>query len=169
MPTKVFFVFQVGPIVILVLFITVYGFARPYKERLANILELIVQSCFLFLLLLLSVASTHNTLLTFSGDGTTNKQCNNQPNNVAGIAWLLFPVLYFPHVLFLIVSGVILSHLAWWVSTLKYGKLKISNLTHYLCPILSLTHNSWKLCSFEYKNILRFKNSVSSSRSFSYF
>ena len=104
---------QVGPIVILVISITVYGFAKPYKERLTNVLELLMQSSFLLLLLLLSVASTHNTLLTFSGDGTTTRHCNKQPNEIARIAWLLFPVLYFPHVLLLVVSGVFFSRLAW--------------------------------------------------------
>ena len=34
-------VLQVGPIVVLILSISVYGFAKPYKERIANVLELV--------------------------------------------------------------------------------------------------------------------------------
>ena len=106
---------QVGPIIILVLSISLYGFAKPYQERLANILELIVQFCFLLLLLLMSVASTQDAVLKLPEDGIHDRQCSNRPDDVAGIAWLLFPVLYFPHGLFLVVGGTHVSHLVWYV------------------------------------------------------
>ena len=99
---------------ILVLSISAYGFIKPYRERLANILELVVQSSFLLLLILASVASTQDSLLAYPAGGLSDRECNNAPDGVAGIAWLLFPFLYFPHVLLLTVGGSLLSHLAWY-------------------------------------------------------
>lgn len=99
--------------VILVLSISLYGFTKPYIDRLTNILELVIQSSFLLLLLLVSVASNQDTLLTYSDVRNTDRECNNEPNDVAGIAWLLFPLLYFPHILFLVIGGVYISYLAW--------------------------------------------------------
>lgn len=97
--------------------ISVYGFVKPYRERLANNLELVVQSLFLLLLILASVASTQDNLLTYPADGVSDSECGNRPNGVAGIAWTLLPFLYFPHFLLLIVGGSFLLHIVWCVYT----------------------------------------------------
>ena len=106
-------ILQVGPIVVLILSISVYGFAKPYKERIANVLELVVQSCFLILLLLMSVASTQDSLLTFSVEESALAKCSDRPDGVAGIAWLLFLVFYLPQGIFLVVGGSFLSRFVW--------------------------------------------------------
>jgi len=98
----------------LIVSITIYGIAKPYKDKIANILEVVVQSCFLVLLMLLSVASTQDDLLKFPSNGSGDADCHNTPAGAAGVVWLIFPLFYFPLGLLLVISGCYLAQFTWY-------------------------------------------------------
>lgn len=102
----------VSPKVYLLLFLTLvlvlYHFAQPYKSRVANMLEFVVQLNLLILLLLISSAILEPFYglplgsLVVSSNGT----CGGHEVGVAWFVWFLTPFYYFP---VLLLVGVVMA------------------------------------------------------------
>ena len=82
---------------------SIYAYNMPYKSKIANIFELVVQLNFLILLLLELTPIVKEDLFVFSGD-TSGGVCNNVFSSVSYIVILLAPVYYMPLLLLIIVA-----------------------------------------------------------------
>lgn len=90
-------------ILLLVVSTSLYAYNLPYKSKIANILEIVVQLNFLALLLLDITPIIRDELFVFGGD-TNNSGCNIF-SRVSYIVMLLAPVYYVPVVLLLVVAS----------------------------------------------------------------
>lgn len=94
---------QLFVILVLVISLSLYTYNLPYKSKLANVIEVIVQLNFLALLLLDFTPSIRTDLFFFSvnaDDGT----CSNMFSHVSYIVMLLGPLYYAPVLFFFIVG-----------------------------------------------------------------
>ena len=77
----------------------------PYKSKVANIFELVVQLNFLILLVLELTPFVREDLFVFSGS-TSGGVCNNIFSNVSYIVILLTPVYYMPLLVLCVMAAV---------------------------------------------------------------
>ena len=90
---------QVYALLVLIASLFLYAYNFPYKSKVANILEVVLQLNFLILLLLEYTLVLREDLFVFSGD-TSVGVCDNNCTNISYIVILLAPVYYMPLVLF---------------------------------------------------------------------
>jgi len=83
---------------ILMVTFTVYAYILPYKEKLANFIELFFQLSHLMFLLVRSTKSIVNKYLKFPGyehiEGDT-KSCQSKTDTTY-LTWILLPFAYLP-------------------------------------------------------------------------
>ena len=94
----------------LVVSLSLYTYNFPYKSKVANILEVVLQLNLLILLLLEYTFVLREDLFVFSGD-TSVGVCDNDFTNISYIVILLAPIYYMPLVLFFAVAtGYLVVH-----------------------------------------------------------
>ena len=74
---------------------SLYFYFMPYKELLANVIELIFQFAFLLLLLLRSTSDIVTRYHRFS-DHTDSNACSDSEHSVTDLAALLLPFAWLP-------------------------------------------------------------------------
>lgn len=94
--------FQIYAVFVLVISICLYAYNMPYKSKVANILELVVQLNFLFLLLLELTPFISEDFFVFNGK-TSGGDCSNVFSRVSNIVVLLAPIYYAPLLLIIVV------------------------------------------------------------------
>ena len=95
-------------IFIISVIMTVFGFLQPYKSVYCNILEALLSLDVLVLLLLRNTEQITDQLQVpteLSSNGTAGRECVEE-EGITGFSWLLFPLYYFPLVVFLIATTI---------------------------------------------------------------
>ena len=99
---------------------TVYGFIQPYKSRVANVLEMLVQINFIVLLLLESTSFLRDIYNVFPLPQVTVEQslnvtdvCTDGRSGVSVITSILLPFYYSPLLLFITVAIIQFIILIW--------------------------------------------------------
>ena len=106
------FSLQYPVIFILLVIITVFGYLQPYENMYCNVLESLLSLNILVLLLMRNTEQISDELQVLSqqtSNMTTVGTCRRPVEGITGFSWLLFPLYYFPLVVFLIAG-------AMWVS-----------------------------------------------------
>ena len=99
------FSLQYPVIFILLVMITVFGFLQPYESMHCNILESLLSLDILVLLLMRNTEQLSDELQVLpqqTSNVTTVGTCKRPVEGITGFSWLLFPLYYFPLVVFLI-------------------------------------------------------------------
>lgn len=96
---------------VLVLSIVIYSYVMPYKSKVANAIEIVVQLNFLTLLVLEVTPLFRDTLFVFPTPTDrdlerSRTECVDSPADTSSLTWLLLPFYYLP-VLGLLLVGVI--------------------------------------------------------------
>ena len=96
---------------VLVLSIVIYSYVLPYKSKVANTIEIIVQLNFLTLLVLEATPLFQETLYVFSAPTDeelerSRVKCVNSPADTSSKTWLLLPFYYLPLLGLISVVGV---------------------------------------------------------------
>lgn len=88
---------QVFLLLFLCVSLVLYGFMQPYKSLLVNILEVVVDLSFIFLLLLVS-SQILDPYYDIPQTKITNETstCGSNGRGVATVTWILTPLYYFP-------------------------------------------------------------------------
>lgn len=82
---------------ILTLYTAVYGYVQPYKSKLSNMTEAVVNINFLVLLIFNATAFFHDDYLTFPPLAQlTNDTCSDSVHDIATVSWILMPFYYLP-------------------------------------------------------------------------
>jgi hypothetical protein len=96
--------------------LAIYGLIQPYKSKLTNVLELVVQINFIILLALESTSflrDTYNTfppppkMQTIAQLNTTSAEgsaCEDAPMGISGLSKILLPFYYLPLLLLIITA-----------------------------------------------------------------
>ena len=107
---------QMVPLFIMCIMLVIYGLVQPYKNKLTNVLELIVQINFIVLLALESTSflkDVYNTfpplpqmqasaqLNTTAADDST---CKDAPVGISDLSKILLPFYYLPLLLLIITA-----------------------------------------------------------------
>lgn len=87
--------------------ISLYAYNFPYKSKVANIIEIVIQLNFLALLLLEQTPLVRETVFIFSRD-TSGDECDSTFSNVSYIVFLLAPIYYAPLLLLVVVAVIYL-------------------------------------------------------------
>ena len=93
---------QVYGMLVLVMSLIVYGYVLPYKSKVANGAEIVIQLNFLTLLVLEATPLFQETLFYFpapTGDVNmerSGRQCMDEPPSTNSLSWLLLPFYYAP-------------------------------------------------------------------------
>ena len=125
---------QVYVILVLVVIIAVYGYVQPYKSRVANVLELVVQVNFLIFMLLEATTFVRESLFKFSVHVSSN---NATPQGISFLSWLLLPFYYFPLVLLIVIGcGHILFYLRFVVYYVTSHHVQSCVASHCLVYII---------------------------------
>ena len=111
------------PLFIMCIMLVIYGLIQPYKSKLTNVLELVVQINFIVLLALESTSflkDTYNTfptlpqmqasaqLNTTAADDST---CKDAPIGISDLSKILLPFYYLPLLLLIITAiGKLIHH-----------------------------------------------------------
>ena len=82
-------------ILFLVVYTTVHGYVQPYRDLLANLLEIAVNVNFFILLLMNTTPYFYDDLFIFA-PYTENTEYDGIHNNIAQVSWILMPVYYLP-------------------------------------------------------------------------
>ena len=75
-------------ILFLAVYITVHGYVQPYRDLLANLLEIAVNVNSFILLLMSTTPYFYDDLFIFAP--------YTENNNIAQVSWILMPVYYLP-------------------------------------------------------------------------
>ena len=100
-----FFPFQYPAIFIILVIITVFGYLQPYENMYCNVLEFVLSLDILVLLLMRNTEQISDELQVLpqqTSNMTTVGTCRRPVEGITGFSWLLFPLYYFPPVVFLI-------------------------------------------------------------------
>lgn len=105
---------QVYGMLILVISIIVYTYVLPYKSKVANILEIVVQLNFLTLLVLETTPLFQETLFVFPATTEqdlerSSRECVDSPKNTSLLTWLLLPFYYLPVLGLILTASVYLA------------------------------------------------------------
>ena len=92
-------------LLVLLVNLTVYGFAEPFKSRYVNMLEVFVQAN--FVVMLITWESLKDTLSVIPSASSTvqeetNVTCTDGVSGVSILSWVLMPLYFLPLALFLI-------------------------------------------------------------------
>ena len=93
---------------VLSMLIAVFGFLQPYENMYCNVLESLLSLDVLVLLLMRDTEQLSDELQVLSqqtSNMTTVGTCRRPVEGITGFSWLLFPLYYFPPVVFLIAGG----------------------------------------------------------------
>ena len=99
---------QVAILLLLCIFMALYGFYQPYKYCVVNVLEIVVEFNFLVILLLVSskVMEPFYKLHLVKSAQLTSDSCSAvQRNGIAVATWILLPLYYFPILLLAIICS----------------------------------------------------------------
>ncbi len=105
---------KVAVLLLMCIVLTLYGFHRPYKDTLTNVLELLVDLNSIFLLILIS----SNILEPYYSLPTKSTYSSMDCTAAAGIAaatWVILPVYYFSPLLLLILFSIKVWRIARYV------------------------------------------------------
>ena len=97
---------QASPALVLAVIIGVYGFAQPYKDTMANLLEMFVQITFLVLLLLWTTPLIQENYFVFEPPADTRDGCVDGPLGIATMTWILMPLYYLPVFVLLVMLAI---------------------------------------------------------------
>ena len=86
---QIFLLFLMG------IYMTVYGYIRPYRSLCSNVIELVVSLNFLLLLILDSTSYFSDMYFIFQS-ASSNEHCYGQFEGVTIISWILMPFYYLP-------------------------------------------------------------------------
>ena len=87
------------PVLLLAIYTAVYGYVQPYKTRLTNIIETVVDVNFLLLLSLNATSFFRDDYLTFpyaSLSQSADDSCSDSVRGIAIVSWILTPFYYLP-------------------------------------------------------------------------
>ena len=149
---------QVVHVLILAIYITVYGFAQPYKSRLANILETAVNLNFLFLLIINATSFFNSDLFTFSSiSESTSDSSSVCPASIGGVAlvsWILMPVYYLPLIGLCITAAVLATlflrctlHVCMYVCMVHNG-IHYIYMDGHVCMVHNGIHYIWTFTDY---------------------
>ena len=87
----------------LILILGSYGFTQPFKQKAANILEVVLSIDAIILLLLRETTTVEDEMgmpsiidaSHISSSSSTSEGCTDELQDITDFAWLLFPFYYF--------------------------------------------------------------------------
>ena len=88
--------------------ITVFGYLQPYKDMYCNALEFVLSLNVLVLLLMRNTEQISDELQVLpqqTSNMTTVGACIREVEGITAFSWLLFPLYYFPPVVFLVAGA----------------------------------------------------------------
>ena len=104
---------QIPPLLVMCIMLVVYGLIQPYKSQTANVMEMVVQTNFIFLLALESTSFLKDTFdvlpslqmqADISLNGTAVAQCSDKLTGISHLSTILLPFYYFPVFLFIVTA-----------------------------------------------------------------
>ena len=101
---------QIPPLVVVCIMLVLYGLVQPYKSRVANVVELIVQANFFILLALESISFLSSTLspsqIVQKADTNLNETdiCEDETTGISIFTTIQLIVFYLPLLLFIAVA-----------------------------------------------------------------
>ena len=107
--------------------ITVFGYLQPYKDMYCNALEFVLSLNVLVLLLMRNTEQISDELQVLpqqTSNMTTVGACRRAVEGVTGFSWLLFPLYYFPPVVFITASA------TWVTFKMRY----VSKIPKFVIP-----------------------------------
>ena len=99
---------QYLPVLAILVMITVFGYLQPYEDVYCNALEFVLSLDVLVLLLMRNTAQISDELQVLpqqTSNMTTVGACRREVEGITGFSWLLFPLYYFPPVVFITVGA----------------------------------------------------------------
>ena len=90
--------------------VVLYGYIQPYRAHAVNIVEVIVEVNFFFLLLLVSSQLLEQFLaIPFPSEGSrSSSYCVGSDVGVATVTWILTPLYYLP---LLVLAGLVTAYI----------------------------------------------------------